>query len=119
MAEIEKQIPTKKLKFFGLGKLKPYLSTYKGIFLTLVFCTLIVGVLSTVTPLFQQYAINNFIANKTLDGLWTFILVYVALQVVIVVLDFFGAYGCCRLELFLMRDMRLAEFNPLQTLPVS
>lgn len=119
MAEIEKQIPTKKLKFFGLGKLKPYLSTYKGIFLTLVFCTLIVGVLSTVTPLFQQYAINNFIANKTLDGLWAFILVYVALQVVIVVLDFFGAYGCCRLELFLMRDMRRTAFNHLQTLSVS
>ena len=120
MADNMKNVtPAKKLRFFGLGKLKPYLGTYKGIFLTLVLCTLSVGVLNTITPLFQMYAINNFIANKTLNGLLAFSLAYVAVNVATVVLDFFGSYGCCRLEMFLLRDMRRTAFNHLQTLSVS
>ncbi len=116
----EKEIkPEKKLRFFGLGKLRPYLRAYRGIFATLVFCTLAVGVLNTITPLFQMYAINNFIAEKTLDGLLAFALAYAAVNVVTVVLDYFGSYGCCRLEMFLLRDMRRTAFNHLQTLSVS
>ena len=81
----EKEIkPEKKLRFFGLGKLRPYLRAYRGIFATLVFCTLAVGVLNTITPLFQMYAINNFIAEKTLDGLLAFALAYAAVNVVTV-----------------------------------
>lgn len=108
-----------KLRFFGLGKLKPYVSRYKAIFITMIVCTIIVGILNIITPLFQQYAINNYIANKTLDGLWAFILVYVGVVVLAAVLDYFGAYGCCRLEMFLLRDMRRTAFNHLQTLSVS
>lgn len=108
-----------KLKFFGLNKLKPYLSKYKLIFLTLILCTLAVGVLSIITPLFQKYAITNFINAKTLDGLLWFVLAYVAVIVATVVLDFFGSYNCCRLEMFLLRDMRRTAFNHLQTLSVG
>lgn len=108
-----------KLRFFGLGKLKPYVSRYKAIFITMIVCTIIVGILNIITPLFQQYAINNYIANKTLDGLWAFILVYAGVVVLAAVLDYFGAYGCCRLEMFLLRDMRRTAFNHLQTLSVS
>lgn len=111
--------PVKKLKFFGLGKLKPYVGAYKRIFLTLIICTLIVGVLNIIAPLFQKYAIDNFIAKKTLDGLLPFVLTYVAVNVATVVLDYFGSYGCCRLEMFLLRDMRRTAFNHLQTLSVS
>lgn len=117
MTDSPKNAP--KLRFFGLGKLKPYLGRYKGIFLTLILCTLCVGALSIVTPLFQRYAIDTFIAQKTLDGLWAFILAYVAVQVLSVVLDYFGSYGCCRLEMFMLRDLRRDAFNRLQTLSVS
>lgn len=117
---VKTEKPTEqKLKFFGLGKLKPYIGAYKGIFLTLIICTLLVGVLNIISPLFQKYAIDNFIANKTLDGLLAFTLVYVAVNIATVVLDYFGSYGCCRLEMFLLRDMRRTAFNHLQTLSVS
>lgn len=109
----------KKLKFFGLGKLKPYIGAYKGIFATLILCTLFVGVLNIISPLFQKYAIDNFIAENTLDGLAAFTVVYVAVNVLTVVLDYFGSYGCCRLEMFLLRDMRRTAFDHLQTLSVS
>ena len=110
---------TKGLKFFGLGKLKPYIKTYKGIFATIIIATLAVGVINVITPLFQRYAIDNFIANRTLDGLAVFIMLYVLVVAASVVIDFFGSYGCCRLEMFMLRDMRRTAFNHLQTLSVS
>ena len=116
---METNATPKKLKFFGLGKLKPYLAKYKLIFATLIACTLLVGVLNILTPFFQQYAIDNYIANKTLDGLWVFILLYVITILATVVLDFFGSYSCCRLEMFMLRDMRRSAFNHLQTLSVA
>lgn len=66
-----------KLRFFGLGKLRPYVGRYKGLFATMVVCTILVGTLNVLTPLFQRYAIDNFIAEKTLDGLAAFIALYV------------------------------------------
>lgn len=110
---------TPKLKFFGLGKLKPYLAKYKLIFATLITCTLIVGVLNILTPFFQQYAIDHFIAGKTLDGLWAFVLLYALTIFATVVFDFFGSYSCCRMEMFMLRDMRRTAFNHLQTLSVA
>jgi len=110
---------TRKTRFFGLGKMRPYVSAYKGTFVMLVLCTLAVSALNTVTPLFQKYAIDNFIANSTLDGLLPFVSLYVAVNIMIMVTDFFGAYGCCKLEMYLLRDMRRNAFNHLQTLSVS
>lgn len=110
---------TPDLRFFGLGKLKPYMGRYKGILITMVVCTILVGVLGILTPLFQKYAIDTFIAHDTLEGLTPFVLVYVAVQVLSVVLDYFGSYGCCRLEMYLLRDTRRTAFNHLQTLSVS
>lgn len=115
----KKSEKTKGLKFFGLGKLKPYIKTYKGIFATIIIATLAVGVINVITPLFQRYAIDNFIANRTLDGLTVFIVLYVLVVAASVVIDFFGSYGCCRLEMFLLRDMRRTAFNHLQTLSVA
>lgn len=112
-------MPKQKLKFFGLGKLKPYLARYKGIFACIIICTLVVGALNIVLPLFQSYAIDNYIAKRTTDGLWIFIVVYALFITASAAIDFFGAYGCCRLELFLLRDMRRTAFNHLQTLSVS
>ncbi len=109
----------RKLKFFGLGKLKPYLKRYKGLFLTLLLCTLASGGLGMITPLFQQYAINTFIVGSTLKGLSAFIALYVGVIVALAVIDYFGSYSCCKLEMYLLRDMRHDAFEKLQTLSVG
>lgn len=123
MAEENKTVnstmPQKKLKFFGLGKLKPYIARYKSIFVVLLLTTLGAGVLNTIAPLFQKYAMDNFIANKTTDGLVAFTIAYVALIVLTALMDFFGTFDVCRLEMYLLRDMRRTAFNHLQTLSVS
>ena len=108
-----------KVKFFGLTKLKPFLAPYRWMFLVMILGTIIVGVLNTVMPLFQEYAINNFIAHNTTEGLLPFILLYVLCLAVVMVIDYIASYNCCRLELYILRDMRRTVFNHLQTLSVS
>ncbi len=115
----KKTAAPRKLKFFGLGKLKPYIIRYRGIFIIIIITTLVSGVLTTLATLFQQYAIDNFIADETTDGLLYFALLYVAVIALIAVADYFGSYGVCKLEMFLLRDMRRTAFNHLQTLSVS
>lgn len=111
--------PVHKVRFFGLPKLKPFLATYKWMFIAMIVGTVLVGVLNTVLPLFQQYAFDNFIAKNTLSGLAPFIILYVLFLAVTMGVDYIASYNCCRLELYILRDMRRTVFNHLQTLSVS
>ena len=108
-----------KVRFFGLGKLRPFLSPYRRMFAAMIVCTVLVGVFNTILPLFQQYAFDNFIAGNTLHGLAPFILLYILCLLVTMVLDFIASYDCCKLEMYVLRDMRRTAFNHLQTLSVS
>ena len=111
--------PVHKVRFFGLPTLKPFLATYKWMFIAMIVGTVLVGVLNTVLPLFQQYAFDNFIAKNTLSGLAPFIILYVLCLAVTMGVDYIASYNCCRLELYILRDMRRTVFNHLQTLSVS
>lgn len=111
--------PRKELKFFGLGKLKPFLANYKGLTAAMLLCALACSAVVTLLPLFQKYAIDNFIANKTVEGLTVFVILYVACIIVSTIFDFISGYNCCRLEMYLLRDMRRTAFNHLQTLSVA
>ncbi len=108
-----------KLRFFGLGKLKPFIATYKLMFAAMIACTILVGIFNTALPLFQQYAFNNFIEGNTLNGIVPFIILYVLCLLVTMVLDFVASFNCCKLEMYTLRDMRRTAFNHLQTLSVS
>ena len=107
------------LRFFGLGKLKPFIATYKLMFAAMIACTILVGIFNTALPLFQQYAFNNFIEGNTLNGIVPFIILYVLCLLVTMVLDFVASFNCCKLEMYTLRDMRRTAFNHLQTLSVS
>ncbi len=108
-----------KVKLFGLLKLRPFISPYKRTFLVMILCTVLVGVFNTILPLFQEYAIDNFIGGNTLDGLVPFVLLYVLCLVVSAVLDYIGSFNCSSIEMYMLRDMRRTAFNHLQTLSVS
>ena len=119
MTEEVKDTNTPKLKFFGIGKILPFLNVHKKIYITMLLTVIPVMACSTILPLFQRYAIDNFIANKTLEGFPVFITLYVAMIVFSCSMDFISAYHCSKLEMYLMRDMRRSAFNHLQTLSVS
>lgn len=113
------QEPVKKLRFFGLGKLKPYLARYKGLFLLIIVINIVTGGLNTLAPLFQQYAFNNFIKGNSLEGIVPFVIVFLICILIAAVLEYVSDYNSWKLEMYLLRDMRRTAFNHLQTLSVS
>lgn len=110
---------TPKLKFFGIGKIIPFLAVHKKLYITMLLTVIPAIGINTILPLFQRYAIDNFIANKTLDGFAVFVVLYFALIVLSCVVDFISSYSCSKIEMYLLRDMRRSAFNHLQTLSVS
>jgi ATP-binding cassette subfamily B protein len=78
------------------------------------------GVLSSLAdsifPIFNQYAIDNFVGKKTLEGLTAFIILYVVVLVLQVIDNFICTYVCGQVELSVDRDLRNAAFSHLQTL---
>lgn len=116
---MDNNAPAKKLKFFGIGKLVPYVARYKVTFFAMVIAQLIAGGLSPVLALFQSYAIDTFIAGETLAGFAPFILTYVAFITFITAANYVSDRSCCKLEMVVLRDLRRTAFNHLQTLSVG
>jgi len=107
------------LPYFGINKLLPYLAPYKWIVVSMVGLGLAGGLVDIVLPLFQRYALNNFIAAKTLDTLTGFVIAYVLILSFQVVANAISAYQACQIEMYVGRDMKRESFNHLQTLAFS
>lgn len=102
--------------FATLGR---FLKVHKKLWIIMLICELGISALSIIAPLFQRYAIDNFIAGNTLSGLAPFIAAYCALIVASSAFQYIETRGGMNLEMFLLRDMRRAAFNHIQTLSVS
>ena len=107
------------VSWFGIPKLIPYMAAYKRLLIWMVLMGLYGSAMDAVIPLFQQYAIDHFIAGSTLAGLGIFILLYVGVILTQVASNYISAFGACKVELLVGRDLRRESFNHLQTLSFS
>lgn len=107
------------LPYFGINKLIPYIRPYRKIVICMVLLGLAGGFVDIILPLFQRYALNNFIANNTLSKLAVFIMAYVGILLFQVAANTISAYQACQVELYVGRDMKRESFNHLQTLAFS
>lgn len=107
------------LPYFGIPKLWPYLRPYRFIFLSMVLLGALGSVGDVVLPLFQEYALDNFVAKGTMQGLRAFVAAYVAVLLTQVVVNAIAAYQACQIEMYVGRDLKRASFNHLQTLSLS
>ena len=105
-----------KLKFFGLGKILPYIKPYKRLVAFMILSVLGESGLAMCIPLFQRYAIDHFIEAGTLQGLTSYIVVYVAAILVQVTCGALWTLNSMKTEMYVGRDLRRAAFNHLQTL---
>ncbi|MGN1249343.1 MAG: ABC transporter ATP-binding protein [Candidatus Spyradocola sp.] len=108
-----------KLPWFGIPRLFPFMKPYRFIIVTMALLVLLNGIIDICLPLFQEYAINNFIAKNTLEGLGGFIALYVAVVLIQIVSASYDAYQACQIEMYVGRDLKRASFNHLQTLSFS
>lgn len=112
--DIIKNSPLKSLK-----KLLPYLKPYKKDIFTMIFFIVIVTITDTIYPLFNRYAINNFIGRGTLDGLFYFFCLFLLTLIINVTSEFMSFFISMKLEIKIASDLRVASFNHLQSLSFS
>lgn len=66
------------LPYFGMNKLWPFLKPYGFTIFSMVFLGFLGGLADIIMPLFQEYAIDHFIAKQTLSSIERFTAAYVA-----------------------------------------
>ena len=116
---MNEQKKTKGAKWFGIPNLVPYMKPYGKLILWMVLMAFYGSAMDAVIPLFQQYAIDNYIAGSTLAGLGWFIGAYVVIILTQTASNYISAFGACKLELSVGRDLKRESFNHLQTLSFS
>lgn len=115
----KKENEFKTLPYFGINKLLPYLKPYRGIIVCMITLGFAGGLVDIVLPLFQEYAIDHFLAGQTLDTMKSFVAAYLAVLAFQVIANGISAYQACQIEMYVGRDMKRESFNHLQTLAFS
>ena len=115
----EQKKEQKSLPFFGIPRLFPYLKKYRKTLTFMVICGLLATGVDILMPVLQRYALNHFIAEKTLDTLPWYILIYVALIIFASCVNFVSCNGAMKTEVSVNRDLRKEAFDHLQTLSFS
>ena len=72
----------KGLPFFGIPKLAPYLKPYKMLFFWMVVTGTVGSGMDAIIPLFQQHAIDHFIADKTMQGVGGWLALYILVMII-------------------------------------
>ena len=110
---------TSHVKWFGIPNLMPYMKPYGRLILWMITMAFYGSAMDAVIPLFQQYAIDNYIAGSTLKGIGWFLAAYVFIILTQTASNYISAFGACKLELSVGRDLKRESFNHLQTLSFS
>ncbi|MDY4670952.1 MAG: ABC transporter ATP-binding protein [Oliverpabstia sp.] len=100
-------------------KVLPFLKPFRKVVWMVILLNLFCSAVDIALPLFQRYAIDNFIETGSLQGLPTFAVLYlvvIALQTASVIAF---TRGNIRIEMQMGRDMKRACFVHLQTLSFS
>ena len=107
------------LKFFGIGRILPYLRDVRKLLLIMVFLGLLSSVIDIIIPLYQRYALDHFVGLGIFDTIIPFVIAYVAT----LLLAAFANYVSCAIativEVRVNRDLRKRGFEHLQTLSFS
>ena len=119
MAAFDEQEYTKSFDLKIWKRLFPFLKNYRWDFVGMLVFNGVCALVDVILPLFQRYAIANFIETDTLQGLWPYALTYLAVIVLQCLSVVAFARNSMRIEMLLGRDMRDKLFHHLQTLSFS
>ena len=108
-----------KLRFFGIGKILSFLRPFGKQLLIMVVFGLISSGTDILLPLFQRYALDHFVVERTLDTIWVFTAAYFLTYCLAAVVNYISCTLATVIEVQVSRDMRQAAFSHLQTLSFS
>ena len=109
----------KSFQFSVWKRLFPFAKPYKKLLLLIVITNILISIVDVSLPLFQRYAVDNFIEKGTLDGLPVFIAAYLAVIILQVLSFVFYTLSAMKTEMRMGRDLKRACFVHLQTLSFS
>ena len=108
-----------KLKFFGIGRIVPYLAKLKKLIVFMVFFGLMGSLTDIILPLFQRYALDHYVGLGTFDTIGVFLVLYVLTILVAAGSNYISCALAIIIEMRSTRELRQRGFNHLQTLSFS
>ncbi len=114
---MEKKI--KHLKFFGIGRILPFLTHVRGQILIMVTLGLMSSGVDILLPLYQRYALDHFVGLGRMDTIIPFILAYVTTLIFAAVINYISCALATIVEMKVNRELRQTGFRHLQTLSFS
>lgn len=108
-----------KLPWFGIGRILPFIKPYYRVLLFMALFGALGSAVDIVIPLFQQYAIDNYIVTGVMSTLPWFVGLYLLTLVVQVCANCFSTYMASRVEISVGHDLKQRSFDHLQTLSFS
>lgn len=115
----EEQEFTKSFDIKIWKKILPFLKPYKKIFIMIISLNVFCSLVDIALPLFQRYAIDHFIEEKTIDGIAGFGVIYAIVILLQTMSVIFFTRGNMNVEMKVGRDLKRACFVHLQTLSFS
>lgn len=119
MAAYEEQEYNKPFQLKVWAQMLPYFKPYKKYFFITFGLNIFLAGMDILTPLFQSYAINNFIVPDTLDGIYKFAIAYVAMIVGQTISVYWSVHAATFIEMNIGKDLKWAQFEHLQQLSFS
>ena len=110
---------TKHLKFFGIGKILPYIKEVRRLMLVMVIFGLLGSVADIVIPQYQRYALDHFIGKRTFDTIVLFVIAYLVTIVLQSVVNYISCSLAMIIEMRVNKKLRQTGFEHLQTLSFS
>ena len=110
---------TKHLKFFGIGKILPFLKSVRWQILMMVILAFISSLVDVTIPQFQRYALDTFVGKGTMATIIPFIITYVAVLLFAAVINYISCSQATIVEMKVNRELRQTGFRHLQTLSFS
>jgi len=107
------------LPFFGIPRLFPWLRKYRKRLCIMVICGLGGTGVDLVLPLLQRYALNHYIAERTLDTLPYYLILYAAIILAGAGVNYIATLDAWTTEVQMNRDLRSSAFDHLQKLSFS
>ena len=114
-----KETKKTKLKFFGIGRIAPYLAKLKKLIVLMVFFGLMGSLTDIILPLFQRYALDHYVGLGTFDTIGVFLVLYVLTILVAAGSNYISCALAIIIEMRSTRELRQRGFNHLQTLSFS
>ena len=110
---------TNRVKFFGIGKILPFLKHVRWLILSMVVLGLISSVIDVTIPQFQKYALDTFVGTGSMKTLPIFILAYLAVILLAFFVNYIGCSQATIVEVRVNQKLRQVGFRHLQTLSFS